>query len=99
MSDSDFASRVAIGAVWMTHIAYQLAFTSGIVLLKRPHLKFPSKQKREIIDSKERVIPTLSFGCISIALIYKVDLVFQFIKSFKLAHSYGSIAMVQRIYV
>ena len=35
----------------------------------------------------------LSFDCISIALKYKVDLVFHFIKSFKLAHSYGSIAI------
>jgi hypothetical protein len=85
MSDRHIASRVAIRSSRMTHFAYQQAFTRSLVLLKRTHLKFPAKQKREILDSKARVIPTLSFGCISIALIYKVDLVFHFIKSFKLA--------------
>jgi hypothetical protein len=83
MSDRHIASRVAIRSSRMTHFAYQQAFTRSIVLLKRTHLKFPAKQKREILDSKARVIPTL--GCISIALTYKVDLVFHFIKSFKLA--------------
>ncbi|MFL6492618.1 MAG: hypothetical protein ACJ70O_05925 [Nitrososphaera sp.] len=41
----------------------------------------------------------LSPDGISIASTYKFDLVFYFIKFFKLAHSYGSIALFRRGYV
>ena len=62
------------------------------------------KRLSQVLEEQKRGIDILSRDHlsphgISIALTYKFDLVFHFIKFFKLAHSYGSLALFRRGYV